>query len=88
MVVISILLLHAILYLVGFRGQEGRLGRSHGYLLLHHTLPGYAIALAAALYLLWSFGRLDGLDLGAAVMAAIVVGLAAAIGAAIAPVVI
>ena len=85
---VSLILLHGILYLVGFRGQEGRLGRSHGYLLLHHTLPGYAIALAAGLYLLWSFGRLEGLDLGAALLAAIVVGLAAAIGAGIARVVI
>ncbi|HEY0628176.1 MAG TPA: TIGR02587 family membrane protein [Sphingomicrobium sp.] len=84
----SLLLLHAILYLVGFEGQERRIGHGHGRALLFHSLPGYAIALLAAGYMLWTFGRLDGLDLGHAAMAIVVVAFPASIGAAIAQVVI
>lgn len=84
----SILLLHAILYVVEFRGQAGRAERSHGHALLRQTLPGYTIAITASLYLMWSFGRLDGLGLAPAVMAAIVLALPASIGAGIARIVI
>ena len=84
----AIALLHAILYLVGFHGQEGRLGRNHREALLFHTLPGYAIAIFAGLYILWSFGRLDGIALAPAVMTATVIGFPASIGAGIARVVV
>lgn len=84
----SLLLLHAILYLVGFGGQERRLGHGHRRALLFHSLPGYAIALLAAIYMLWTFGRLDGLDTAHALMAAVVVAFPASVGAAIAQVVI
>lgn len=84
----SILLLHAILYIVGFRGQKGRAERSHSHALFRQSLPGYAIAITASLYLLWSFGRLDGLGLAPAVMAVIVLAVPASIGAGIARIVI
>ena len=84
----AILLLHAILYLVGFHGQEGRLGRTHSEALLFHTLPGYAIAVGAGLYILWSFGRIDGIALAPAVMSACVIAFPASIGAGIARVVV
>lgn len=84
----SLLLLHAFLYLVGFEGQEMRIGRGHLRAFLFHSLPGYVIALLAAGYMLWTFGRLDGLDLSHAAMAIVVVALPASIGAAIAQVVI
>lgn len=86
--VASVLLLHAIVYIVGFQGQERRLGNGHRQALLRYSIPGYAIALAAAFYMLWSFGRLDGLGLGAALMAALVVAFPASIGVGIARVVI
>ena len=85
---VSFLLLHAILYLVGFRGQERRIGHGQRKALIHHSLPGYAIAICAAGYMLWTFGRLDGLDLSHAALAIVVVAFPASIGAAIAQVVI
>ncbi len=87
-VVVSVLILHAILYWVGFRGQDRRLETGPGRAILGYTLPGYAIALGAACYLLWTFGRLDGLDFTHAAMVLTVVGLPAAIGVGIAQVVI
>jgi len=84
----SVLILHAILYLVGFRGQEQRLEAGHGGALLRYTLPGFGVALAAAAYMLWTFGRLDGLHFGQAVLAVTVVAFPAALGVGIAQVVI
>ena len=84
----SILLLHAILYFAGFRGQEERAERSHGHAIFRQTLPGYAIAVTVSAYLLWSFGRIDGLGPTTAVMAILVLAVPAAIGAGIARIVI
>ena len=62
LLLVSILLLHAFVYAVGFSGQhsppEDR-GSRHEFVRL--TLPGYAIVLAICTYVLWTFGRLDGL---------------------------
>ena len=88
LVAASVAILHAILYLVGFRGQDQRIAGGHGRAFLFHTLPGYAIALLAACYMLWSLGRIDGLDVAQALMAVTVVGFPAAIGVGIAQVVI
>ena len=88
LILLSILGLHAILYLVGFYGQTERVERGHGFGLLRHTLPGYAIAVLASLYILWSFGRLDGLSVDAAAMTVAVLAVPASIGAAIARIVI
>ena len=88
MMVGSILLLHAILYFAGFRGQEERAERSHGHAIFRQTLPGYAIAVTVSAYLLWSFGRIDGLGPTTAAMAIIVLAVPAAIGAGIARIVI
>lgn len=84
----SVLILHAIVYLVGFQGQGRRLGKGHSHALLRYTLPGYAIAMIAALFMLWVFGRLDGLGPGIALMTVLVVGLPASVGVGIARVVI
>lgn len=88
MMVGSILLLHAILYLAGFRGQEERCERSHGHAIFRQTLPGYAIAVSVSAYLLWSYGRLEGLGPTTAIMAILVLAVPAAIGAGIARIVI
>lgn len=88
LMIAAILLLHAILYLVGFHGQEGRLGRNHLSAFSGHTLPGFAIAVGAGLYILWSFGRLDEVGLADIVMSATVIAFPAAIGAGVARVVV
>lgn len=88
MVALSILVLHAILYLVGFRGQQQRSAGNPRLTIVRQTLPGYAIAIAASLYILWTLGRTDGLDLAQIAMAVVVLGFPASIGAGIARIVV
>lgn len=88
LVLLSVLLLHAIVYLVGFPRQDLRSERSHGFALLRHTLPGYAIAVIASTYILATFGRIAGLDIGPMAMAVAVLAFPASIGAAIARIVV
>lgn len=88
LVLLSILSLHAVVYLVGFPGQEKRGGKSHGLDLIIHTLPAYAISVVACLYILWCLGSLDGANLSFAAMSVGVLGFPAAIGAGIARVVV
>lgn len=86
-VLLSILLLHLILHVVGFRGQSERTGAGEA-LVWRQTLPGYAIAAAMSAYVLWTFGSTNGLDWPHLVMAVAVLALPAALGAAIARIVV
>ncbi|WP_118856484.1 TIGR02587 family membrane protein [Sphingomonas mesophila] len=88
LVALSVLLLHAILYIVHFHGQEQRFTAGHARSFITQTLPGYAVTIAAVVYILWSFGRLDGLGLGNAAAAIAVLGFPASIGAGIARIVV
>lgn len=87
LVLLSLLLLHLILHVVGFRGQDERTGAGEA-LILRQTLPGYAIAALISWYVLWTFGGTSGLDWPHLVMAVAVLALPAALGAAIARVVV
>ncbi|HEY5883805.1 MAG TPA: TIGR02587 family membrane protein [Pyrinomonadaceae bacterium] len=49
---------------------------------LRYTVVGYSVALLISLYVLWTFGRLDGAALAEIVMATLVLGFPAALGAA------
>ena len=83
LVLASLLVLHGFVYGVGFRGGHGvRPGRRPLGELLGLTLPGYVISLLASAYVLWTFGRLDGLPLLAALHLVLVLGFPAALGAA------
>lgn len=89
LILVSMLLLHAFVYALGFAGQEA-LRDDHGHMrtFLAYTVPGYGIALAVGLYVLWTFGRVDGtaIDQVAATMA--VIAFPGALGAAIARLVV
>lgn len=87
-VLLSIALLHAMLYVVGFPRQEFRAESSGAGALLRHSLPGYGIALLACLYILWSFGRVDGSGAYHVAMSVAVLGLPASIGAGVARIVV
>ena len=87
LVLLSILLLHLILHVIGFRGQSERIGTGEA-LLLRQTLPGYAIAAIMSWYVLWTFGSTDGLDWPRLVMAVAILSFPAALGAAIARLVV
>jgi putative integral membrane protein (TIGR02587 family) len=85
----SMLLLHVLVFAVGFAGQEDA---PEGYGLarrfLVFTVPGYAIALTVSLFVLWTFGRVDGNSLETVAETVVVLGFPAAIGAAIARLVV
>jgi len=82
---LSLLVLHALVFTVGFAGQETSDNVWRAF--FHFTLAGYGAALLVSLYVLWTFGRLDG-GLGDAVLAAAVLGFPAALGAALARLVV
>ncbi len=86
---VSLALLHALVFAVGLRGQKNA---PQGYgatrLFLIFTIPGYAIALLVSLYVLWTFGSIDGGAPDMVARVAVVLGFPSAIGAAIARLVI
>ena len=89
LILFSILLLHAFVYTVGFAGQEES-PEAHGFgrTFITYTIAGYGIALLVSLYVLWTFGRTDGADFGEIASMTAVLGFPAAIGAAIARLVV
>lgn len=79
----SLLVLHAMVFSVGFAGQEeGHGSGSPLRTFLHFTLAGYAIALLVSLYILWTFSRADGGLNAELVEAVVVLAFPASIGAA------
>jgi putative integral membrane protein (TIGR02587 family) len=86
---LSVVLLHVVVYAVGFSGQESRPeGGTFLSTFLHFTLTGYGIALLVSLYVLWTFGRTEGVALTEIANMAVVLGFPAALGAATARLVI
>ena len=80
---ISLGLMHAFVYAVEFRGQHSRPpGMSLAAAFLRYTVVGYALALLVSVYVLWTFGRLDGVSLDAATSIVVVLSFPGAIGAA------
>lgn len=83
LVVASLIIMHGFVYAVEFKGQEKvPEGSSQWQLFLRFTVVGYAIALGASLYMLWTFGRTDGLGFTPTIFATLVLGFPAAVGAA------
>jgi putative integral membrane protein (TIGR02587 family) len=79
----SLAIMHGFVYAVEFRGQAARhpeVGVWGEFLRV--TVVAYALALLVCLYVLWSFGRTDGLAFGELLMHTVVLGFPAAIGAA------
>jgi putative integral membrane protein (TIGR02587 family) len=89
LVLLSILLLHAFVFGIGFAGQEER-PEDVGWFsqFMRFTLVGYGIALLVSFYILWTFGRSDGGDIGQVAITISVLAFPAAIGAAIARLVV
>lgn len=87
--IVSVALLHAFVYTVGFAGQEAP---SHGagfwLTFLHFTIAGYGIALIVSLYVLWTFERTLGVSAAEVAMMTVVLAFPAALGAATARLVV
>ena len=83
LILASLVAMHVFVYGAAFRGRpDDRRGASHLSVLLRFTVTGYALAFLVSAYMLWTFGRLDGLALAPALQASAVLGFPAAIGAA------
>ena len=83
LVVVSLVIMHAFVYAVEFQGQAEHVsGASLWSVFLRYTAAGYGVVLLITAYVLWTFGRLDGLGTEPAVMAIVVLAFPAAIGAA------
>ena len=79
----SLLLMHAFVYGVDFKGEETiPPGTPWWSIVLRFTFVGYAIALLVSAYVLWTFGRYEGEAIGMYIRQAIVLGFPASIGAA------
>lgn len=89
LVAVSLLLLHLLVFAIGLSGQKERPeGYGIGRLFLVYTVPGYGVALLVSLYVLWTFGSTEGESVEGVVGSMVVLGFPAAIGAAIARLVI
>jgi putative integral membrane protein (TIGR02587 family) len=77
----SLALIQAFTYAVELRERGPSAGLFLG-VFWRFAVVGYAVALLLSLYVLWTFGRLDGMEAAEAVMATVVLGFPAALGAA------
>jgi putative integral membrane protein (TIGR02587 family) len=82
--VLTIILMHAFVYKVEFRGQETRHPKesSAWSVFLRYTITGYALVLLISFYLIWTFGHLEGQSLENIVKTIVVMSFPGALGAA------
>jgi len=86
---LSLALLHALVYRVEFAGQEPwPEGQGFAGVFVRYALAGYGVALAVSLYILWTFGRLEGNGIGEVLMLTTILAFPASLGAATARLVI
>jgi putative integral membrane protein (TIGR02587 family) len=80
---LSLVLMHGFVFAVQFHGQADLSPHTSWWsAFTRFTAVGYAVALLISLYVLWTFGRTDGVDPAHILMMTIVLGFPAAIGAA------
>lgn len=80
LLLLSVVLLHLIVFEAGFAGQEEKETALRA--LLHFTLTGYALCLGAGFAMLWAFGGLDGHGLQSMAANVVVLAFPASLGAA------
>jgi putative integral membrane protein (TIGR02587 family) len=82
--IFTIIMTHAFVYNVEFRGQEKRRPENSSFwsVFLRYTVVGYAVVLLISLYLLWTFGKTDGLNAEDILKISVVMGFPGALGAA------
>lgn len=89
LIVLSVGVLHAFVFALGWQGTEPvPEGIGFRWLLVSRSIAGYGIALIVSLYVLWTFGRTDDASPAQIAMMVTVLGFPAALGAAAARVVI
>ena len=79
----SLLLMHAFVFAVEFRGTESPPRGTPGWsVFLRFTVVGYAVALLVSAYVLWTFGRFDDAAYSMFLKEAVVLGFPASLGTA------
>jgi putative integral membrane protein (TIGR02587 family) len=82
---VSLALLHALLFWVDFSGRDAPVKASDFWsVLLRFSLVGYAICVLSSLFLLWVFGRAEDVPLAELTEYVVVLSFAAALGAGLA----
>ena len=85
LMLLTLVLMHAFVYGLEFSGTERpREGEGFWNVFFCFTVAGYALILLVSLYVLWTFGRLDGENVAQIVGTTIVLGFPSALGAAVA----
>lgn len=81
---LTLILMHAFVYKVEFRGQESGNPKESSVLslFLRYTVVGYALVLLISFYLIWTFGHIENLSLENIVKTVIVMSFPGALGAA------
>lgn len=80
LMLVSLAVMHAIVYSAGFAGQEEQGQPVTAF--VHYTLAGYGLVLLVSVYVLWVFGRTDGHGFREMIDAAVVLAFPGALGAA------
>jgi putative integral membrane protein (TIGR02587 family) len=85
LVLLTLALMHAFVYGLEFSGTEKpKEGEGFWSVFARFTVAGYALILVVSLYVLWTFGRIDGTSLPEVVGTVIVLSFPGALGAAVA----
>jgi putative integral membrane protein (TIGR02587 family) len=80
---VSLLVMHAFVYALEFHGTASIPPETRFWsVFLRYTIVGYAVALLMSLYILWTFGRTDGLAFTQTVSILVVLGFPSAVGVA------
>lgn len=83
LIILTLIMMHAVVYVVKFRGQEESPEEiSFASVFVRYTIVGYAVVLLISLYLLWTFGRLEGMSLPEIAKVTVVLSFPGALGAA------
>lgn len=85
---LSVVVLHAFVHAIGFAGQTACAEGGFWSTLFRVSVAGYGVALLVSLYVLWTFGRTDGMAPSEIAQATVVLGFPASLGAATARLVI
>ncbi len=83
LVVVSLVVMHAFVYSMEFQGGAAiPEGVSRYGVFLRHTVVGYTVVLLMSAYILWTFGRMEGIGLSQVISMLVVLGFPGAVGAA------
>ncbi|MBL8544981.1 MAG: TIGR02587 family membrane protein [Hyphomonadaceae bacterium] len=81
---VSLALLHALLFWVDLKRRDDPPRQNFLSVLIRYSFAGYAICMLVSLFLLWVFGRTDGVPLESVIAYVVVLSFAGALGAGLA----